>query len=90
MKDDIRNECVQILAFFESVPSKDWAYHYVRLLMDFYGKYCCNPFYLFSTSHGCDFFTHVIECLDGKEWEPDNTGEYEENFRRFIKHYQKL
>ena len=79
--------CIQIL---EDCLPKEWAETFVRLKMRFYREHCMPL--LFSTIHGADFFENIIKCLDGMKWEPDKDepepGEYEENFRKFIKRHQ--
>ena len=87
MNLDILRDCEAILGVLDSVSPKEWAETYVRYRSLFWRKYCLNL--IFSTIHGASFFENVLDCLNGKEWEPDNKGEYEENFRKFIKHYLK-
>ena len=83
----IRDTVVTILELLDVIPTHQWAEQYIKFRSSFWRTYCLNL--IFSTIHGAYFFENVLECLDGKAWEPDNTGEYEENFRKFIKHYAK-
>lgn len=83
----MRDDCHFILELLKECPSDKWAEIYVNSCMWFWRKYCLGL--IFSTIHGADFFDNILKCLDGTLWLPDNKGEYEENFRKFIKHYQK-
>lgn len=86
----MREDCLSIITVLEQTPPETWAETFVKFKMDFWRKYCMGL--IFSTIHGLDFFKNVLACLDGTPWEPDKDepekGEYEENFRRFIKHYR--
>lgn len=82
----MRQDCLRIIETLNNTKGAQWAVEFVEFKMWFHRKYCLGL--IFSTIHGCDFFDNVIRCLDGKTWEPDNKGEYEENFRKFIKHYE--
>lgn len=87
----MRIDCEACIAVLESAAPYEWAASFVRLKMWFWRQYCKGL--IFSTIHGPDFFQNVLECLDGKRWEPDKDepvpGEYEENFRKFITLYRK-
>lgn len=87
----MKEECAQIIDLLNTLPGEKWAEEFVNLHMRFWRKYCLGL--IFSTIHGADFFSNILDCLNGKHWEPDKDepvpGEYEENFRKFIKHYRK-
>jgi len=83
----MRQDCEAIIKQLESCGIKEWAEVWVNHRIRFHRAYCMG--YIFSTLHGTEFFSTVIKCLDGATWESTNDGEYEENFRKFIKHYRK-
>lgn len=88
---DMRRDCVSIITLLERAPASEWAVRFVNYKMQFWRTYCFGL--IFSTIHGADFFQNVLNCVDGLlKWEPDKDepvpGEYEENFRKFIKHYK--
>ena len=63
--------------------SNDWAKQFVDLKMDFQRKH--GHGLITSTATGTDFFTTLLECIDGAIWDKkEHKGEYEDNFRKLI------
>jgi hypothetical protein len=59
----------------------EFAVAFVEARMAFARTYTRD--YLFSTSHGLEFFQNVLDCASGKlVWKEE--GEYGNNFRKFI------
>ncbi len=89
----MRQDCECIIAILESCAPYEWAELFVNHKMRFCLQYSVPLGLIFSCIHGIDFFDNILKCLDGAKWEPDKDepqpGEYEENFRKFIKHYRK-
>jgi len=82
----MREDCISIITLLERAPKEKWAEHFVRFKMEFWRRYCLGL--IFTTSHGLDFFSNILACLDGDmKWTED--GEYNDNFRKFIQHYRK-
>ena len=77
-----------------------FGYIYVQRTMELYHRFVnhhpTQKFGLFSSVHGPDFFSVIIECLDGREWKTTYTDEhgkvhvmeFEKNFADFIKFYR--
>ena len=64
------------------VNPKDWARLFIKLRFEFHNKYQKKDSLIISTIHGGDFFTNVLECLNGKEWKEE--GYFGDNFRKII------
>jgi hypothetical protein len=81
----MKNDLNKIIDLLNKTSINDWSKVFVEQKIYFWKKYCMGL--IFSTIHGADFFNNVNDCLTGtKTWKHD--GEYEENFRKFIKHYK--
>ena len=83
----MREDCASVISLLQRTPAAEWAETFVSHKCFFWRKHCLGL--IFSTIHGPDFFENVLQCLDGRAWEPENKGEYEENFRKFIRHYRR-
>ena len=79
------DHCKQVQQQLDSLNDQRWGLFFVEARMDFHRRFC-NGF-IFSTSHGIDFFTNVIDSFEGRlQW--DEKGCYGDNFRKFIKLHQ--
>lgn len=76
----------QVITELESLNKRLWAEIFVLRRMEFHQLFSGGR--IFSTVHGSSFFNNVLDCLNGKKWEPDKEerkpGEYEDNFRAMI------
>jgi hypothetical protein len=82
----MKEECEAIINTLNQVSKEYWAEYFVNAHMQFWRKHCLGL--IFTTSHGVDFFSNILACLEGTmKWEEE--GEYNDNFRKFIKHYRK-
>ena len=61
--------------------SKDFGKDFVSLKMEFYHKFQ-HPL-ICSILHGPDFFSNVLECMEGKKWKEE--GVYGDNFKSLVK-----
>jgi len=78
----VRQFCVDTLELLTTCSKDVWAKTFVDRRMEFARTFANDL--TFSTSHGVDFFTNVIACLDGEmEW--DEKGHLGDNFRKLIK-----
>lgn len=80
--------CINSINSLNNCPIETWAVLYVTLKMEFFGKF--QHGLVCSTYHGLNFFQNLLDCLNGKEWNPTNDngepikGEYESNFRKLV------
>lgn len=81
MKQRVIDYCDVALLSLSNTPVDEWASAWVCWKMAFMREFAPN--YVFSTSHGIDFFQNVLDGCNGFEW--SEKGEYGERFRRFIK-----
>jgi hypothetical protein len=86
MMKDMKEDCIGIIGMLNDTLDSDWAKSFVRLKMSFWRRHCMGL--IFTTSHGVDFFSNILACLEGRmKWTEE--GDYNENFRKFINHYRK-
>lgn len=84
MRNEILTYCQQIQQQLDSLNDQRWGLFFVEARMQFHRRY--NDGLIFSTSHGIDFFTNVIDSFEGRlQW--DEKGVYGDNFRKFIKQH---
>ena len=79
----MKDFCIKANQTLNGASKSDFAPMFIGLKRLFYDKY--QNGLVFSTAHGVDFFTNVINCLDGQKWE--EKGEYGNNFRKMIEMY---
>jgi len=91
MPNPMREFCVAAIAELRTLQAPVWAERWVALRMDFCRKFQVEDNLITSTTHGSDFFTNVLNGLDGEDWSKhEHKGIYEDNFRRLIDKGRKM
>jgi hypothetical protein len=88
----LRDFCLDAQTQLQDCAPADFGRLYVDLTLALLRRYKYGPgcprFGLFSSLHGPGFFSTLLDCLDGADWE--GKGEYGANFRTFIAHYRAV
>jgi hypothetical protein len=82
MNTEVLEFCQHMQNILGKFSDREFAVAFVEARMAFARTYTRD--YLFSTSHGLEFFQNVLDCASDKlVWKEE--GEYGNNFRKFIK-----
>jgi hypothetical protein len=75
--------CIYAIIELKKCPALLFGETFVRLRMEFYRKHSNGL--ICSTALGADFFSTLLDCINGEEWDKkEHKGEYEDNFRKLI------
>lgn len=78
----MRQFCLNAVCELLECDERQWAETFIRLRYREFRQQFVPRGMVFSTTHGAEFFTNLIQCLDGKEW--SEKGELGDNFRKLV------